>query len=106
MEEDKPIKKDNRGGKRVGAGRKTQRETNDLLNKLSIYQDEALDVLMDLVRKGDIQAVKLYFSYAYGNPTTTNNTNITAEVTSVDLRDIITFGNQDENDFDDDELFS
>ncbi len=92
--------KSNRGGARPGAGRKSLREETGLIAKLKPFEDEALDVLMKLVRTGDIQAVKLYFAYLAGNPTTTNNTNLSAEVTTVDLREIITFDNVDNSDED------
>jgi hypothetical protein len=90
-------KKDGRGGARIGAGRKSVREEAGLIQKLKPFEDEVLLILMQLVRGGDIQAVKIYLAYLAGNPTTTNNTNIQAEVTSVDLRDIITFTSKDDD---------
>jgi len=96
--ENKPVKKSNRGGARIGAGRKSIREEANLLAMLKPYESEAVEVLVKLVRGGDIQAVKLYFAYLAGNPTTTTNSNIQAVVTNINIRDIISFGGDDGTD--------
>ncbi|MFC4477400.1 hypothetical protein [Flavobacterium chungangensis] len=98
----KKPRKPGSGGKRVGAGRRTQRETESLIAKLSPYQDEVIEVLLELCRKKDVQAVKLYLAYLNGNPTTTTNSTVTANVTSIDLREIITFSEPESEDDSDD----
>ena len=98
-EDNKPVKKkEGRGGARIGAGRKTQRETAGLIERLRPYEAEAVGMLMEQVRKGDVQAIKLYLSYYAGNPTTTTNSNIQAVVTNINIRDIISFGGDDGTD--------
>lgn len=84
-------KKKGAGGARVGAGRKSLRDEANLINRLNPYLPEATEILMELVRKGDIQAVKLYFSYCVGLPTVNVNSNVNAVIDTVNLRDIITF---------------
>lgn len=96
-------RKSGAGGARVGAGRKSLRDEANLIAKLLPHLEEATDVLMALVRKGDIQAVKLYFSYAVGLPTVNMNTNVNARIETVDLRDIITFDITPLQDDEDDE---
>lgn len=92
MEENpKPVKKDGRGGVRFNSGRKTQRETAGLIAKLKPYEDEMVAVLVDLALKGDLAAIKLYFAYYAGNPTTTTNSNIKSQITTIDLKNIISF---------------
>lgn len=60
----------NNGGKRPGAGRKPKRDEIKLIEKLDklIDPDVALKKLNQLVLEGDMQAIKLYMGYRYGQP--------------------------------------
>jgi len=56
------------GGKRDGAGRKPKKVEQDLIEKLSPYDDVALLRLMEGVQSGDFNFLKLFFVYRYGMP--------------------------------------
>jgi hypothetical protein len=68
MEEEKNNKIDRRGGKRVGAGRKTKSKEDELIRKLSPYDDVALNALTIAMASGSSWAIKLFFQYRYGMP--------------------------------------
>ena len=60
-------RKDN-GGSRQGAGRKPKAEEQQLIEKLTPMNKDALKALRDAVKDGESWAVKLYFEYFYGKP--------------------------------------
>lgn len=69
------------GGKREGAGRKPKADELELIEKLKPLDDLAFEKLSDLIQKGDIQALKLFMAYRYGQPRQTVDTNLTGELT-------------------------
>lgn len=96
-------KKGGRGGARVGAGRKSKDVEQKMCEKLQHFEDEAIEILKSKVRQGDAACIKLYFAYLAGNPSSTINSNVSAKVSTIDLKDIISFGNDDEDDDEGDE---
>jgi hypothetical protein len=61
------------GGARSGAGRKPKADEQELIDKLSVYNDTAHEKLKDAVEAGEQWAVKMYFEYFYGKPNQTIN---------------------------------
>jgi hypothetical protein len=61
------------GGARQGAGRKPKADEQELIEKLSAYNDTAHDKLKEAVELGEQWAVKMYFEYFYGRPNQTIN---------------------------------
>lgn len=61
----------NWGGKRTGAGRKPAPIKNKLIQKLDEYIDnaEVIEAFGKKIKEGDLQAIKLYFLYRWGQPT-------------------------------------
>lgn len=57
-----------RGGKRVGAGRKSKADEQKLVEKLSPMEGMALDKLKMAVNEGERWAIELFFKYMYGLP--------------------------------------
>ena len=82
----------NNGGAREGAGRKPKAQEQKLIERLDaiIDKDEALEVLGQLVAKGDIRAVQLYLSYRYGKPKESIDLN-SSEGLNINFRDLIKF---------------
>ena len=69
-----PDAKENRGGKRAGAGRKPKAVENDLAQLLSKAWPkqkrlEAIKKLADQASDGDKEAAKILLAYSYGRPT-------------------------------------
>jgi len=56
------------GGRRKGAGRKSKAEEQQLIEKLTPYEDAAIKKLGAAVRRGDQWAIKLFMEYMYGKP--------------------------------------
>jgi len=56
------------GGKRDKAGRKSKAEEQQLIEKLTPMNKDALKALKMAVTSGESWAVKLYFEYYYGKP--------------------------------------
>lgn len=56
------------GGARVGAGRKTRDEEQQLVERLSPMDDLALSKLNENIEGGERWAVELFFKYRYGMP--------------------------------------
>ena len=61
----------NNGGAREGAGRKPKADEQKLVERLSPYDDEALNVLIEAVREKEKWAVQMFFNYRYGRPVET-----------------------------------
>lgn len=66
-------KRKNNGGKRDGAGRKPKNDEQQLLERLSIYSDDAHKKLQQAVKGGEQWAIKMFFEYYYGKPNQTIN---------------------------------
>ena len=58
----------NNGGFREGSGRKPKAEIQELIEKMSPYDDDILDVLVQNAIAGKPWAVRLYMAYRYGKP--------------------------------------
>ncbi len=57
-----------RGGARKGAGRKPKALEQELLDKLSPYDEIALESLKKGVEAGDFNFTKLFMEYRFGKP--------------------------------------
>jgi hypothetical protein len=90
-------KKDNRGGVRVGAGRKRKDEEQDVINLLDkhINRDTVVLKLLEKIKQGDGKMISLYFQYVYGKPIATINQSTTLTVNDVDISELITFKKPD-----------
>ena len=69
----KIINKDNRGGKRSGAGRKRKVEETEMISLLAPYESLALQKLAEGIKAGEFGYVKLYFEYYFGRPSPASN---------------------------------
>ena len=64
------MKKSNgHGGVRPNSGRKSKAEEQQLVERLSPFQDLGLEKLVAAMRLGEQWAIKMYFEYMYGKPT-------------------------------------
>lgn len=68
------------GGKREGAGRKPKTEEIQLIERLKPLDDIAFEKLSELVRGGDMAALKLFMAYRFGQPRQTIDANVTGEL--------------------------
>jgi len=94
----------NNGGNK-GCGRKAKSYESKLAEKLTPYNDEIIEMMVQKALQGDKDMIKLYMGYLHGQPkvSTTNDTNLT--VASVELKDLISFRNDNtstDNFFDED----
>ena len=82
----------NNGGAREGAGRKTKKQEQKLIERLDnlIDKDEAIGKLGELVKKGDMRAIQAYLSYRYGKPKESVDIN-SSEGLNINFRDLINF---------------
>ena len=74
----------NNGGARENAGRKSKSDELRLISRLDsiIDSDQAITVLRDMiVVERDVQALKLYMQYRFGNP----SSKIELETTTIDI---------------------
>jgi len=69
-----------RGGKRLGAGRKSKVDEVELIEKLTPLEPAALEALANGVKKGDFKFVQLYFNYYLGKPMENKNINVNEDV--------------------------
>jgi DUF2075 family protein len=83
---------ENHGGKREGAGRKPKAQEQKLIERLDaiIDKDEAITKLGELVSKGNMRAVQLYFNYRYGKPKESVDIS-SSEGINIDFKDILRF---------------
>lgn len=58
-----------KGGARIGSGRKSKAEEQQLAAKLKPYETKAHAKLKAAVEKGERWAIELFFAYLYGKPT-------------------------------------
>lgn len=54
------------GGKREGSGRKPKAKEQELVEKMSPYDDDILDVLVQNALAGKPWAVRLFYAYRWG----------------------------------------
>ena len=85
-------KRINNGGARNGAGRKPKVDELKLAEKLDnlIDSDIVVKKLGELVAKGDIRALQLYFNYRYGRPKEKIDIN-SSEGLNINFKDLIKF---------------
>ena len=69
-----------RGGKRLGAGRKSKVDEVELIENLTPLEPAALEALVNGVKKGDFKFVQLYFNYYLGKPMENKNINVNEDV--------------------------
>lgn len=81
----------NNGGARERAGRPSKADEDKLIERLDaiMNQDEVLQKLKELIKKGDLRAIKLYFEYRYGKPK--ESVNLTSEGFNISFKDILSF---------------
>ena len=85
------MKIENRGGMRLGSGRKSKAHEQKLIEKLDnvIEEDEVLGTLKQLIVNGDLRAVQLYFNYRYGKPKDSVDLNTSGEGLGVNFKELI-----------------
>ena len=63
----------NNGGARKGACRKPKSEEQELIEKLSPYEDDIIDVLVQNALAGKHWVIRLYMAYRRGKPRETKH---------------------------------
>lgn len=58
----------NRGGYRINSGRKSKATELELVSKLTVYDNLAIDILLQGVKEGNFQFIKLFMEYRFGKP--------------------------------------
>ena len=58
----------NRGGYRINSGRKSKSAELELVSKLTVYDNLAIDTLIQGVKQGNFQFIKLFMEYRFGKP--------------------------------------
>ena len=78
-----------KGGKRIGAGRKPKSFEDNLISTMDAYlhPDEVCMILAKQVKAGEVQALKLWLAYRFGQPTQTINQNNTGDQKIIIVRD-------------------
>lgn len=71
------------GGKRPNSGRPRRMEENEIIQKLSPFENLAFEKLREKIEKGDIKALQIYFSYYLGQPTQKIDSRIEGNLTSI-----------------------
>lgn len=86
------YKLENRVGRRLGSGRKPKADEYKLVEKLDnvIDSDVALKKLGELIAKGDIRALQIYFNYRYGKPKEKIDIN-SSDGINISFKDLIRF---------------
>jgi len=56
----------NHGGKREGAGRKPKEDREDLVNRLTPYDDLVFQQMEEGIKSGQFKWIKLFMEYRYG----------------------------------------
>jgi len=74
-----------------GQGRKPKAEETKLIEKLSPYNDLAINLLVEKLREKDMNALKMFMEYMHGKPRQSieSDTNIT--INDFDLREHLGF---------------
>lgn len=78
-------KRENNGGAREGAGRKSKAKEIELIEKLTPFEDEALKALEKGVKSGDYKFINLYMSYRYGKPKESKDITSNGETINIPL---------------------
>jgi len=65
-----------KGGARPGAGRKSKAAEQNLIEKLTPIEPQALEALKNALINGEGWAVKLYMEYKFGRPKQTIDSNV------------------------------
>lgn len=87
-------------GGNKGCGRKPKAYETKLAEKLDPYNDEIIQILVSKALEGDKDMIKLYMGYLHGNPKVSTQNETTMTVSTVELKDLISF--DDDNKFFDD----
>lgn len=80
-----------KGGYRPGSGRKSKSEELKLAEKLQDASDEIIAMMKQMAMNGDKDMIKLYMGYMYGNPKVKTENETSMEITSVSIKDIVSF---------------
>lgn len=72
----------NRGGARIGAGRKPKADEIELIEKLKPLDDMAFNELQKGLLTGDAAFLKLFMAYRFGQPKQIIDANISGSVES------------------------
>lgn len=77
----------NHGGKREGAGRKAKADELKLIESMDaiLAPEEAWRALGEKVKEQDVQAVKLWLAYRYGQPQAFTEISGILEVPPIDM---------------------
>jgi len=81
----------NHGGARQGAGRKSKAEETKLIEKLSPFDEVALELIKTLLQQGDFNALKLFMEYRYGKPTQKVESDSNVNLTGINLKELVSF---------------
>ena len=78
------------GGKRIGSGRKSKAQEQQLIEKLEniLNDEEVIKELGHLIDKGDLRAIQLYLNYRRGRPKETLDVN-SSEGFNIDFKELI-----------------
>jgi hypothetical protein len=82
---------ENRGGARIGAGRKPKADEIKLIEKLSPLDDTALEVLKTLLENKDLGGLKLFMEYRWSKPLQKLQSDSNVNLTGINLNDLIKF---------------
>ncbi|NQV77068.1 MAG: hypothetical protein HQ490_01785 [Lutibacter sp.] len=63
----------NRGGYRINSGRKSKSAELELFSKLTVYDNLAIDTLIQGVKQGNFHFIKLFMEYRFGKPSQSIN---------------------------------
>ena len=58
----------NRGEYRINSGRKSKSAELELFSKLTVYDNLAIGTLIQGVKQGNFQFIKLFMEYRFGKP--------------------------------------
>lgn len=78
-------RKNKRGGKREGAGRKRRMEEHEIIQKLEPMADTAFKVLKQKISEGDMKAIQLFCQYFIGLPTQKIENKIEGQLNQVQI---------------------
>ncbi len=63
----------NRGWYRINSGRKSKSAELELFSKLTVYDNLAIDTLIQGVKEGNFHFIKLFMEYRFGKPSQSIN---------------------------------
>lgn len=88
------------GGARPNSGRKSKREEVKLAERLEDASDDIIEIMKTMALAGDKDMIKLYMAYYAGNPKVKTENETTMNVSGIELKDLLKFGEDDDNDSD------